>query len=63
MKPANLLWGIFLLLAPLVSLFGAAEPELPRELLGLTDDARRGLAEASRHNLIEIAPVRHACKL
>ena len=57
MKPTNLLWGIFLLLAPLVSLLVSDEPDLSRELLGLTDDARRGLAEASRHNLIEIAPV------
>ena len=56
-ETSNSMNSIFLLLASLVSQLVADEPGLPRELLGLTDDARRGLAEASRHNLIEIAPV------
>jgi hypothetical protein len=57
MKPTTVLWSVFLLLAPLVPLLVADEPDLSRELLGLTDESQRQLAEAERHGLIEIAPV------
>ena len=57
MRPTAFLWSICLLLAPLVLLLVADEPDSSRELLGLTGESQRQLAEASRHGLIEIAPV------
>jgi hypothetical protein len=57
MKPTTVLWSVFLLLAPLVPLLVADEPDLSRELLGLTNKSQHQLAKAARHGLIGIAPV------
>ncbi len=57
MKPTTFLWLVFLLLIPLVPLLVVDEPDLSRELQGLTNKSRRQLAEAARHGVVEIAPV------
>jgi len=57
MRPTAFLWSIFMLLAPLAPRLVADETVFSRELLGLTNETRRQLAEAARHGLIEIAPV------
>lgn len=57
MKPFTFLWLVFLLLAPPAPRLVADEPDLSRALLGITDEARSGLSEASWRNLMEIAAV------